>query len=153
MPQWCQNDTKTIPEWFQHDAKMVPTWCQNDPKMKPKWFQNNVKIMPTWSQTDPKVIQKSESLKKKCLFILIDWSRCADKFAVGISLWDEFYVEFEHVLSFILKTIIMSVKGSSFTNPTSFYIICGTYVNYRRAVWLFVRGVGGSYRHAIPLHM
>ena len=34
-----------------------------------------------------------------------------NKFAVGISLWDDFYVEFEPVLSFIINTVIMSVKG------------------------------------------
>ena len=48
-------------------------------------------------------------------YLLIDRSRCADKFGVGISLWDDFYVEFEPVLSFIINTVIMSMKGSQDT--------------------------------------
>ena len=51
-------------------------------------------------------------------YLLIDRSRCADKFGVGISLWDDFYVEFEPVLSFIINTVIMSVKGSQDTTES-----------------------------------
>ena len=51
-------------------------------------------------------------------YLLIDRSRCADKFGVGISLWDDFYVEFEPVLSFIIKAVIMSVKGSQDTTES-----------------------------------
>ena len=51
-------------------------------------------------------------------YLLIDRSRCADKFGVGISLWDDFYVEFEPVLSFMIKTVIMSVKGSQDTTES-----------------------------------
>ena len=51
-------------------------------------------------------------------YLLIDRSRCADKFGVGISLWDDFYVEFEPVLSFIINTMIMSVKGSQDTTES-----------------------------------
>ena len=51
-------------------------------------------------------------------YLLIDRSRCADKFGVGISLWDDFYIEFEPVLSFIINTVIMSVKGSQDTTES-----------------------------------
>ena len=51
-------------------------------------------------------------------YLLIDRSRCADKFGVGISLWNDFYVEFEPVLSFIINTVIMSVKGSQDTTES-----------------------------------
>ena len=62
------------------------------------------------------MIRKSE--KKISLSISIDRSRCADQFAVGLSLWDDFYVEFEPVLSFIVKTMMMSIKGSRDTTKT-----------------------------------
>ena len=103
IPKRSQNDSKMIPKWFQNDPKMIPKWSQNDPKMIPKWSQCDPNMIPTWAQSDPKSFQKTP---------LIDRSRCADKFGIGISLWDDFYVEFEHVLSFIINTVIMSVKGS-----------------------------------------
>ena len=64
-----------------------------------RWCQLYPKMIPTWSQSDPKLIRKFS--KDPSPFLLIDRSRCADKFGVGISLWDVLYVEFEPALSFI----------------------------------------------------